>query len=47
VALEITVERSDPRMPTRSALQVIDMLDMYQAELGGAPHLLIVDSVTK
>jgi hypothetical protein len=33
VVFEITVETSDPRKLTQSVLQIIDLLDMYQAEL--------------
>jgi hypothetical protein len=33
VVFEITEDTSDPRRLTQSVLQVIDMLDMYQAEL--------------
>lgn len=39
VVFEIAVETSDPRKLTQSVLQVVVMLDMYQAELARVLHL--------
>lgn len=39
VVFEIAAETSDPRKLTQSVLQIIALLDMYQAELARVLHL--------
>jgi hypothetical protein len=39
VVFEIATETSDPRKLTQAVLQIINLLDMYQAELARVLHL--------
>ena len=39
VVFEIAIETSDPRKLTQSVLQIITLLDMYQAELARVLHM--------
>jgi len=43
VVFEIAVETSNPRKLTQSVLQIIDLLDMYQAELARVLRLTCGD----